>query len=278
MTATPWTSEDAVAVNGVDLHYYRTGAGDRPPLVMVHGITDIAGVWGVTAAALAERYDVIAYDARGHGRSSKPASGYTPAQLADDLAAFVAALGLRRPALLGHSMGGATVALAAAADPALASCALLEDPAWPSTTSARSEEEGRQFADAWEADLVRLQGLTEEGRAAACRAANPSWPDDEVEAWAEAKRLLTPAVIEYVRALRPDWEPVAAAIRCPLLLITAEPERGAIITPAAADRVRELAPQTEVAFVPGAGHSIRREQRAAYLRAVGDFLARHGGA
>ena len=100
-----WQAGD-VAANGIHLHYTRTG-GAKPPVVLAHGVTDDGLCWSRVAEALAPRYDVIMVDARGHGRSQAPEQDYRLAAQAADMAAVIAALGLVRPAILGHSLGAA---------------------------------------------------------------------------------------------------------------------------------------------------------------------------
>src|SRR5690348_4133423 len=103
-----WQTGD-VHANGIRQHYTRTGGdGTKPPLVLAHGFSDDGLCWIPVAEALAPDYDVVMVDARGHGLSEAPAQGYGPAEQAADLAVVIAALGLRRPAILGHSMGAAT--------------------------------------------------------------------------------------------------------------------------------------------------------------------------
>src|SRR5207244_10628335 len=96
-----WSSDD-VDVNGVRIHYYRTG-GDKPPAVLSHGATDNGLCWTRLARALEPDYDVIMPDARGHGLSDAPESGYTSADRAADLAALIEALRLLKPTVGGHS-------------------------------------------------------------------------------------------------------------------------------------------------------------------------------
>ena len=120
-----WFSDDVTA-NGLRIHYSRTG-GDRPPLVLSHGATDSGLCWTRVARDLASDY-VILPDARGHGLSDAPDSGYSSADRAADLAGFIDALGLQRPAVGGHSMGAATTLRFIADHPEVASCAVLEDP------------------------------------------------------------------------------------------------------------------------------------------------------
>lgn len=82
-----------ITTNGLRLHYYRSGGGARP-LVLAHGLTDHGLCWAPIAAQLAADYDIVMYDARGHGRSDQPATGYTYDQLAADLAGLIQALKL----------------------------------------------------------------------------------------------------------------------------------------------------------------------------------------
>jgi len=90
-------------VAGARLHYYEVGSG--PPVVFLHGLYQDADCWAPLAADLAASYRVISYDLRGCGRSSDGA-GVTIEQLVADLDALLDSLGVERPALVGHSLGG----------------------------------------------------------------------------------------------------------------------------------------------------------------------------
>ncbi len=96
-----------VTVNGLRLHYLDWGSNEKPPFLVLHGGSAYAHWWDFVAPALAEDFRVIALDQRGHGDSdhaNPPAYG-TRHYLAD-LQQFIAALGLHKPVLMGHSMGG----------------------------------------------------------------------------------------------------------------------------------------------------------------------------
>ena len=62
------------------------------------------------------------------------------------------------------------------------------------------------------------------------------------------------------------------AVRCPILLITADPELGGIVTPEIAAQAAELWQCGQVVHIPGAGHSIRRDEFEPYMAAVSTFL------
>jgi pimeloyl-ACP methyl ester carboxylesterase len=96
--------------------YERTGSG--PSLVLVHGITENRHSWDPLVPRLAERFDVVAVDLRGHGESAR-VSPFDLGTLAADIAELTAALGLHRPYLVGHSLGGFVVsAMATTVNPA----------------------------------------------------------------------------------------------------------------------------------------------------------------
>lgn len=76
------------------------------PIVLVHGLASSSQIWNLVAPALAARYQVIAYDQRGHGESDKPETGYDLPTFVADLHGIIQSLGLTRPALVGHSWGG----------------------------------------------------------------------------------------------------------------------------------------------------------------------------
>jgi len=121
-----WQEGD-VTLAGVRLHYTRTG-GTKPPLVLAHGVTDDGSCWTPVAENLAPDYDVIMVDARGHGFSDAPETGYDLATLAADLHGVITALGLQQPLILGHSMGAITALALAGLYPAVPQAILLEDP------------------------------------------------------------------------------------------------------------------------------------------------------
>ncbi len=95
-----------VRVGDVDL-FYET-AGEGPPCILVHGGPGISHPGRlVQFAALGDLVQLVAYDHRGHGRSSRaPEETYTQDQLAEDLGGLCRALGLDRPILCGTSAGG----------------------------------------------------------------------------------------------------------------------------------------------------------------------------
>ncbi len=260
---TTWQSGD-IKANGLILHYTSTG-GDKPQVVLAHGFSDDGLCWTPVAELLAAKYDVIMVDARGHGKSDLPKRGTGHGGLVGDLADVITGLGLKRPAILGHSMGAATALGLAGTYLDLPGAILLEDPPpwWvappPARRPARSVDE--------------LKRKTREELIAHAHAQSPTWSEAELEPWADSKLRFSFHFLSRGLGKPLDWPATVRQITCPVLLITADPERGALVTAEAATAMQALLPQTRVVHIPGAGHSIRREQFDRYMAAVTAFLA-----
>jgi len=259
-----------VNANGIRLHGYRTGT-NRPPLVFAHGITDNGLCFAPIAGQLADSFEIILYDARGHGKSDASQTPTTFFNRAEDLAGLVDALGLHQPGLIGHSMGAVTVALYAGLYPAAPGRIVLEDPP-PVEILARPRGSARPNNQEWRKAAAANKNKTIEELVAINRLENPTWPEDERAPWALAKQQVSLTIFDE-GSFDPDQaKQVLAQITCPTLLITADVEKGALYPPAAAEKLAASLPRARHIHIPGAGHNIRREQPAAYVKAVREFL------
>src|ERR1700760_4797992 len=95
--------------DGVRLAHFEAGpASPRiPSLVLVNGWTGDHRIFSPQIEHFARNHRVIAVNLRGHGASDAPEQEYTMAGFADDIAWQCAELGLQRPVVIGHSLGGA---------------------------------------------------------------------------------------------------------------------------------------------------------------------------
>lgn len=98
-----------VRTGGVELCVAELGDPTEPTVVLVHGYPDSKEVWSDVASRLADRFHVVLYDVRGHGRSTAPQplrGGYTLEKLTDDFLAVADAVSPDRPVhLVGHDWG-----------------------------------------------------------------------------------------------------------------------------------------------------------------------------
>jgi len=101
--------ERRIRTGGVELCVAELGDGGRPTVVLVHGYPDSKEVWSEVAARLADRFHVVLYDVRGHGRSTAPRplrGGFTLERLTDDFLAVIDAVSPGEPVhLVGHDWG-----------------------------------------------------------------------------------------------------------------------------------------------------------------------------
>jgi N-formylmaleamate deformylase len=265
---TGWRSE-FVETNGVRIHLTRTPP-QGPAVVLLHGITDSGLCFRRTAQDLEDRYELFLVDARGHGLSQAPGHSYALQDQAADVIGLIEALGIDRPALIGHSMGGYTAVQAAATRPDLIRGVILEDP--PFTQTRFTSEQRRSLAEEWKQGLVQMQTMPLEALQQSARGNNPAFHPLDLEDWARSKIQVDPAAMQAVDDFLIPWQEVLPGLKIPGLLLYGEVERGGIVTPAAAQEIQQMWRQVEIRQIAGTGHSIRREAYLPYLQAVTGFL------
>jgi pimeloyl-ACP methyl ester carboxylesterase len=89
-----------------DVHVRQDGARGLPPIVLIHGFAASMRWWDDVVPGLAREHQAIRIDLLGHGGSEKSRDGYSMERQADVVAAVLRRLGVRRGAVVGHSMGG----------------------------------------------------------------------------------------------------------------------------------------------------------------------------
>ena len=248
----------------------------RPSALLLHGITSSALSWVRVGPALADRYRVYALDMRGHGESIKPPAGaYSLRHTATDAAAFIEALGLERPMVMGHSWGGATAMLLASGAgldrpaPALAQV-ILEDPA-----HAIGAGDAEARIDTYTKDIGRpAEELRPE-----IASSSDGWTDADIEGKIEALQQVTrEAVISVIEQGRETGEllPLLAKIAAPTLLIRADAELGTTMDDAEWEQAKHyLTADSRAVEVRGATHNVHRSMFEAFMQVVNDFLNQH---
>lgn len=277
---TDWSDHD-LSINGLTIHYYRMGTRDKPPVVLLHGFSDSGLAWTRLARDLAPEYDLIMPDAVSHGRSSGPGPEGFRARAVSDVRALIEMLELERPALIGHSMGARTAAGVAAEASDRIRCAVLEDPPWRDAAPEPRREDASEPArpsqaptgsPRWAEWLAAFKTLSPDERVAQARVERPTWAEEDRIPWAEGKGLFNLDALKEIGAAAPPWRDVVRKITCPVLLITADPERGGIVTPDVAEEAARLWRTGRVVRIANAGHNIRRDQYEPFRTAVVAFL------
>jgi pimeloyl-ACP methyl ester carboxylesterase len=167
-----------------------TWGSGRSPLVLVHGLAASSAFWFHVAEAMGRDWPVLVFDLRGHGRSSVPESGYSPADHAEDMLGLLDHLQIGQAVAVGHSFGGSVVLHAARRAPqrlthlALADTRLrafqpaLTPAAWPKWQEQRAalEKAGLSIAeDEPEAGVSVLTIISKLTLQADSEAALPHW-------------------------------------------------------------------------------------------------------
>lgn len=273
-------SEGFVETDEVRLHYLEWG-GDGPPAVLLHATGFLARLWQPIAEALSDRFHVYAFDARGHGDSDKPASGYGWDRLVDDLRGFLDSLELRRTLAIGHSMGGASVAYLAATEPEYVSSAVLIEPIiFPPQANHGSEQlvagaARRRMVWSSPEELIRSYRV---------RPAFANWKEDVLRLYAEHGtfqredgqfELKCPGKIEaqvFQNSFSLDTWSLLPEIRCPTLVLHGQhTEQGLIL---AARGIAEHIPGAHLVAIAGTGHLMPMERPEAVSAEITAFLDR----
>jgi pimeloyl-ACP methyl ester carboxylesterase len=102
-------------------------SASAPGLLLQHGLASSQRIWDLMLPRLTRRFRVVTYDARGHGLSSKPSSGYGFDSIVADARAVIRVVALRRPIVVGHSWGAMVALELAARHPRVVEGAVLVD-------------------------------------------------------------------------------------------------------------------------------------------------------
>jgi pimeloyl-ACP methyl ester carboxylesterase len=126
-------------INDIRIHYLEWDSAG-PPIILLHGMNDDAGIWESFAPLLASEYHVIAPDRRGTGSSGKPKDGYNFPTLISDISLLINKLGIGPVILIGHSFGAEIALSMAARQPELIrSVVMIDGGFWPKEENHPSE-------------------------------------------------------------------------------------------------------------------------------------------
>lgn len=255
-----------------------------PALWLVHGLSRCWEDFAPLLPHLAPRWHLRALSHRGHGTSARAPGAYRVADYVPDLVAAVRAAG-EPCALVGHSLGALVALGAAAAVPELVSGVALLDPPGPEFLAHLDRT---PYFAVWAA-LQRFAGRADTS-AVARELADLRLPDGaggtarygdtrdaaNVRFVARCLRDVDPGVFDP--PLRKRWldgfDPIATArrVRCPALLVVADPARGGVLTPADATALAAALPDGSRADLPGTGHLVHWQDAPGTLRLLHAFL------
>ncbi len=249
--------------NQINIHYVRTG-GNKPPLILLHGLTANGACWTSVAQSLEGEYDVIMPDARGHGKSSAPIDGYRYEDHVNDIEGLIHSLRLSHPIVIGHSMGGMTAAFLASRKSRLLRGLGLVDPTFLNPQVQREVYE----SDAAEQHRRLLSESPEETLAEA-RTKHPQRSLETLKLIAEARHQTSISAFQVLMPPNPEYKQLVSAIDVPSLLVIAE--KG-VVSQAVAEELRGLSPRLYVEKIMGAGHGVHYDQPEQFADVIQSFL------
>jgi len=264
----------------------RTTCGEGPVLLLLHGVTRCGADWEPLFPALAEDWSVIALDQRGHGGSPR-GDRYLVTDYVTDIVRLVREEAAEPLVIFGHSLGAMVAAAVAAELPDRVSGLVLKDP--PFHTMGN-----RIAGSAWQAQFIGMRaaaqtgGSKEEITDALADIRLPAsgggfkrlgeLRDRASLAWsAECLSQLDPEVLTPVIEGRwldgYDFPGTLSRVRCPALLLQADPAAGGALTDADAEVVLTAMATCQRVRFPGCGHQIHRDRPGEALKALQDFAA-----
>ncbi len=251
-----------------------TEFGDGPALIILHGLFGSARNWSTIARHLASSHRVIALDLRNHG-DSPWAGTMTYAEMAEDVAEFIAASGLDRPSVLGHSMGGkVAMTLALGRHVALGKLVVVDiapvpyDGGFGDYVEAMSAVDLRSVDRRADADAA-LAGTVDDPALRAFLLQNLIARDGSY-VW----RINLPAIGAGLPGLS-DFsltDPASAFAGAALFIAGG---RSRYVAAGHHATIRRLFPGAEISVLDGAGHWPHAEQPEKFIALVAPFLDRH---
>ena len=254
-----------VEVNGVTIYYEEQGQGT--PLVLIHGGLSTSAMYQPLLPHLTDVFRVLALDSRGHGRSTNPGGALSYMLLADDVAAFLAALGVERLMVGGWSDGDQVALEVGARHPGVAG-SLLVGAAYPDFATSGVDAVNRALLGADEAGTPNVEHL--ERQLGDFAATVKAWHPGGEAQWRTLVHQTAEMWFTYP-GLTPEE---VGGITTPALVLTGD--RDDLIPLDLCVQLYRTLPDAELGVCPGADHSAAMLPERAGLVAgmIRDFAER----
>lgn len=270
-TTPPPTISHVAAPDGVDIFVEERGPHDAPAIVFIHGLGFDHQVWHrQLESPLARTYHLVAYDLRGHGRSSRPtdpAAYEDGARWGADLRAVIAATKARNPIVVGWSLGGIPIMEYAHSGGALGGAVFVD---------AVTKFAVEMFGPENPALIGGLMNPDDAERARATRAfalacfARPVPELDHLLAAAGTLPVFEYTAIQHIRLSDPDA--TLRSLRVPTLVVFGKQER--LVTEAMARYTAAAVPGAELSLYEGSGHAPFLDETSRFDDELVRFAAR----
>lgn len=263
-----------IDVNGLSTRVELDGPAGAPVVMLSHSLMLDVDMWQPQMAALASRYRVLRYDTRGHGGTQAPASSFGLRELADDVDAILAQLGIASVHFVGLSMGGMIGQQLAVLYPQRVRSLVLANtlsaygpeamPMWQGRIDAAGGPQGLEPL----VEPTVTRWFTEPFRAA----------DAGVLDWVRAliRRTSVPGYVECCKALmKLDLTASLRSVHTPTLVVAGRQDPSTPV--AGSEAIAQALPNSRLAVIEDAAHISNIEQPRVFEGLLMDFLDRQSG-
>lgn len=268
-----WKLRRRITLSSVEVAYDVLGYG--PPLVLVHGTPTSSAIWRNVVLRLADRFSVYAYDLPGFGQSERREGlGVSISNQARVLAELVEALGLEAPYVAGHDIGGATVLRAHLLEGVPFGCIALIDSValrpWitPTTTHVKAHLDVYTTMPTATFEAIVASHL----RTATHRPMDEPTIETYLDQWKgePGQKLYLQKDAQLDERDTADFEPLLPSIAVPVRIVWGEND--AWLPPAAAERLHELIPTSDLILLPDTGHFAMEDNPQEVAATLFDFF------
>ena len=269
---------------------YAKGPLSGPPLVFLHGGSGRWQNYEGIIPDLAARFHLYAPDFRGHGKSGRVPGRYRIQDYADDTITFLRRCVAEPACLFGCSMGGMVALMVAAQAPGdVRAVAVGDSPLTRRADSSSHHDRTRARIAAWR-DLaggrLSIDEIVEALKDSPTEIPGQDEPvtmrekhgeNSGVFAWVATNLYYTDpdmltAVLDETMTVGYEMEEVLPAIRCPVLLLQADPDAGGLMTDAEVERALPLLAHPRHVRFEQTGHSLFVPEKEPVLRAMLEFF------
>lgn len=260
-------------INGIDMAYAVSGASSAPAVVLHHPLATNMSFWDEATAALEPTYQVIRFDARGHGKTEAPTGPYDFATLAADVVALLDHVGVARAQFVGLSMGGMVGQALGLWHPLRFSSITIT-----SASSKTADTMRHLWVD--RVGVAREKGMASQIEPALQRWLAASSRTDRPDLVERCSKMITTTPLEgyagWCGAIETlDFTDKLSAINIPVRVIVGAEDPATPV--AASETIQRNIPGAELAIISGVSHMLAIENPAAFHAELLPFLARHRG-
>ena len=246
---------------------------DSPDMLLIHGYGVSNRTWSTTAPLLSKYYHLFSLDLRGMGLSGRITKQHNRYIWASDVSNIVNEIFVKSGYLVGHSLGGWVSAAVASINPNKVSAIVMGDPFTGSNSNIRQKskpEINSEFSS-----LNSIETLSD--ALDYTKMKYPTLDTDILQRLARMTYDFDPGLLFWSRdqsSKNCNYETMFTKIKCPVLLIQANPDKGGIISDEETERVTSLIGKSEKVKWENSGHSLHVARNHDFAKTVHKFLLR----